>query len=490
MDLTLETVGSLKEAAGQDGLLEQESLAIRLLRLSSWMMILGTVRLVVALGDYGSSFLDISPSWHPSWSVISGFFRENPPAVLLGLAWPLIVGLSLRKTASRGFLVAGAVTFFILSLGGLLNLLAAMYLRSGDSMVSIGSFISTRASLLHLNLAAAIRALMGAVQLTLELATAVAAWGLSQSLRNDPAAKSAEAAESRRGLLGRLAIYLSLAFIVLTVRQPVWTAYLAALNQSTLIREFVLSNDVRNSHSHASGLRGSQGNRTDGNLEMLFSGAFQYAASNRVLEAKQTYLKIITMAESIGQVPENAERGRHMQAQALNNLAWLLATCESVHLREPEQALSYARKAVELAGDERTYWNTLGVAYYRVQEWDEAAKFLGRSMELSGDGEGDSHDWFFLAMVHARKNQKEEGRLWYDKAVAEYAKAGKGDRELYRFHVEAADALGIARPPAPMARAQPKPGGSAASPVATPHPFQRTLGQISQTAPGAGTTPE
>jgi len=126
MDLILETDGSLEKALGQDELSEQESLAIRFLRLSSWMMILGTVRLVAALGDYGSSFLDISPSWYPSLSVITGFFHENPLAVLLGSAWPLILGLSLRKTASRGFLVAGAVTFFILSLGGFLNLLSAM----------------------------------------------------------------------------------------------------------------------------------------------------------------------------------------------------------------------------------------------------------------------------------------------------------------------------------------------------------------------------
>jgi len=226
MDLILGTNRSLEKAAGQDELSEQEALAIRFLRLSSWMTILGTVRLVSALGDYGSSFLDISPSWYPSWGAIARFFQDTPLAVLLGSGWPLILGLLLRKTASRGFLVAGAVTFFILSLGGFSNLLSAMYLRSGDSMVSIGSFAITRASLWHLNLVAAIRALMGAVQLTLELATAGSAWGLAQSLRSYPASKSAEAGESRRGLYGRLAIYVSLAFLVLNVRQPVWSTYL------------------------------------------------------------------------------------------------------------------------------------------------------------------------------------------------------------------------------------------------------------------------
>ncbi len=492
MDLILETNGSLEKAVGQDELSEQESLAIRFLRLSSWMMILGTVRLVAALGDYGSSFLDISPSWHPAWGVITGFLHENPPAVLLGSAWPLILGLSLRKSGGRELLVAGAVTFVILSLGGFLNLLAAMYLRSGDSMVSIGSFTLTRASLLHFNLAAAIRTLMGAVQLTLELATAVAAWALSQSLRSGPASNSAAAGESRRGLFGRLAIYISLAFLVLIVRQPVWTAYIAVLNQSNLIRQFVLRNDVRDSHSHLSGLLATRGTRTDGDFELSLSTAFHLAASNRVLDAKNAYLRIITMAESIGHGTENGGSGKHLQALALNNLAWLLTTCENVHFREPEQALSYARKAVELEGDQGTYWNTLGVAYYRVQDWDEATKALDRSMALRADGEGDSYDWFFLAMIHASKNQKEEGRQWYDRAVTWYRKTQQGDRELYRFQVEAAEALGIPRPSAPLVAGQPKAGGSDANQLAIPHPLtlRRRPGLIPNVAPGDGTTPE
>ena len=199
------------------------------------------------------------------------------------------------------------------------------------------------------------------------------------------------------------------------------------------------------------------GPRPEGDFEMLLSSAYRLAASNQVSEAKKVYLRIITMAESIGHAPENGGTGKHQQALALNNLAWMLATCEDVHLREPEQALSYARKAVELAGDEGMYWNTLGVAYFRVQDWDEATKALGRSMELRGDGKGDSYDWFFLAMIHARKDQKEEGRQWYDRAVAWFHNARQGNRELYRFQVEAAAALGIPRlPPVPMVTTQPQ----------------------------------
>jgi tetratricopeptide (TPR) repeat protein len=461
MDLILRTGEILEKADGQNELSELEAPAIRFARLSAWMMILGTVRLVSALGDYGSSFLDISPSWYTSWGEITRFLQEYPPAVLLGSGWPLILALLLRKPTSRGFLVAGAVTFSIMSLGGFLNLLGSLLLRSGDSMVSIGSFAIPRASLLHWNLAAAIRALMGTVQLTLELVTAVSAWVLSQSSRTDAARRSSELAESRRGLNGRLAIYVSLAFFVLYVRQPVWSAYLMILNQSNLLREFVLRNDVRPTQSRRSGFLAFPSPAADADPSLSIDYALRLASSNRFSEAKQSYLRIIARAERISRGPGGNGIEQPQLAQALNNLAWMLATCEDVQFREPDQAFACASKAVQLAGDEGTYWNTLGVAYFRLQDWDQATKALGRSMELRGNGEGDSFDWFFLAMIHASKNQKEEGRRWYDRAVAWFHENRQGDRELYQFQVEAAKALGIPGSLAPPMTAQPKPGESA-----------------------------
>lgn len=107
-------------------------------------------------------------------------------------------------------------------------------------------------------------------------------------------------------------------------------------------------------------------------------------------------------------------------------------------------------------------------------------------MELSDDREGDSHDWFFLAMIHASKNQKEEGRRWYDRAVAWYHRSRPGDQELYRFQIEAAAALGIPRPSATMVTTQPKPGGSIANPLM----FHRGSGRLLDAAPIGGTIPE
>ena len=448
--------GVLDQVAG-----EHELLAARLLRITSWMMILGTVRMVSALGDYGSALLDISPSWFPSLSLVTRFVYENSLALVLASAWPLILAILLRKTTSREFLLAGAITFFILSLGGFLNLLSPFYFRTGDTMVSIGSFTVSRAALWHGNLSTVIRTLLGAVQLTLELATAVSAWIVFQQLGKELFLKSAATGESRRRMYGRLAIYVSLAFLVVNVRQPVWSTYLAVLDQSNLFRSYVLNSDTRARTSHRTGevtaseFRGSQ------QFPLWFSNAFQLAAMNKVAEAKKVYQQIILMTEATPRYSLNGEDGTSQKALALNNLAWLLTTCEDVQLREPEQALSYAKKAVELSADERTYWNTLGAAYYRVRDWDNAINALDRSMKLSRDGEGDGHDWIFLAMIHARKYQREEARQWYDRAVTWFHKYRGSDRELYRFLVEAAETLGIPKPPPPVMSARPLPPGFA-----------------------------
>ncbi len=137
--------------------------------------------------------------------------------------------------------------------------------------------------------------------------------------------------------------------------------------------------------------------------------------------------------------------------RALNNLAWILATCEDSSLRKPSEAVAYARRAVKLAPDEGTYWNTLGAAYFRVQNRDEARRALKRSMKLRG-GEGDAFDWFFLAMIDAQQGRREQAREWYNRAVAWFHDGHEFDGELYRFQVEAADFLGLPRPPVPDAQ--------------------------------------
>ena len=106
------------------------------------------------------------------------------------------------------------------------------------------------------------------------------------------------------------------------------------------------------------------------------------------------------------------------------------------------QAVELAKEAVALVPEEGVYWNTLGVAYYRVKAWTAAAGALERSMRLRSGG--DPYDWFFLAMVRHRQGRQEEARQWYDRAAAwSRANPSASRDELPRFQAEAVRVLNL-----------------------------------------------
>ena len=133
-----------------------------------------------------------------------------------------------------------------------------------------------------------------------------------------------------------------------------------------------------------------------------------------------------------------------------NGLAWLLATGPENKLRDPNQAVELARKAVELEPEQGGYWNTLGVACNRVGDWRECINALTRSNELM-KGEMFSFNAFFLAMAHWQLDEKDEAGKWYKQAVDWMEKNQPDNVELGRFRAEAAELLGIAENVLPAA---------------------------------------
>jgi superkiller protein 3 len=127
------------------------------------------------------------------------------------------------------------------------------------------------------------------------------------------------------------------------------------------------------------------------------------------------------------------------RTDAYNRLAWLFATCSEAKLRDPNQAVALAKKAVELAPNDWSYLNTLGAADYRAGDWKGAITALEKSMELRNGG--DSNDWFFLAMAHGQLGQKVKAREWYDRAVQWMDENAPTDEELRRLRAEAAELL-------------------------------------------------
>src|SRR5262249_5357596 len=81
-----------------------------------------------------------------------------------------------------------------------------------------------------------------------------------------------------------------------------------------------------------------------------------------------------------------------------NEVAWFLVTCPVTRFRDPVEAVKLAQQAVERDAGQPAYWNTLGVAHYRVGEWKAAQTALERAVQMRQGGTG--FEWLFLAMTH------------------------------------------------------------------------------------------
>jgi serine/threonine protein kinase/tetratricopeptide (TPR) repeat protein len=123
---------------------------------------------------------------------------------------------------------------------------------------------------------------------------------------------------------------------------------------------------------------------------------------------------------------------------ALNNLAYSLASVPGDPWFDPARGLALARKAVALEPNEWTYWNTLGVAAFRANDWNAAAEAFRQSITLGGG----AHDQFFLAMTRWHQGDKKDAREIYDRAVAWTDKNKPDDPELRGLRAEAAALLG------------------------------------------------
>jgi eukaryotic-like serine/threonine-protein kinase len=133
-------------------------------------------------------------------------------------------------------------------------------------------------------------------------------------------------------------------------------------------------------------------------------------------------------------------------AEAHNNLAWLLVRTPSHSMFDPALGLTLAQRAVALDPNDWRFLNTLGVAAFRAGEWDLAAETLRKSTTFTG---GSAHDWFFLAMTRWHQGKKREAKEWFGRAV-EFANKNSSpifmQREVHLFHTEAASLLGLPGP--------------------------------------------
>ncbi len=134
-------------------------------------------------------------------------------------------------------------------------------------------------------------------------------------------------------------------------------------------------------------------------------------------------------------------RVRGRLARHCNEYAWRLANAPGSS-RNPERALTMARRSVELAPNQSMYLNTLGVALYRAGRHAEAIATLDRSL-AAGHGAYDGYDLFFQAMAHWQLGDKPQALACFYKAVEWMKTPHQSDEDLVPFRAEAAALLGV-----------------------------------------------
>ncbi|MBI3464304.1 MAG: protein kinase [Planctomycetes bacterium] len=149
-------------------------------------------------------------------------------------------------------------------------------------------------------------------------------------------------------------------------------------------------------------------------------------------DAKESYARAFTIRNRL--VSEFPQVSRYWE-----ELAWQLATCPDVESRDPRRAVALALQAVELSPQNGACSKMLGVAQYRVGDYDSALK----SLQTSSSASFSRVCHWFLAMTHWQLGDQEEARKCYDQAVEWMDKNKPRDEELLRFRAEAEKLLGV-----------------------------------------------
>ncbi|MGB6130150.1 MAG: tetratricopeptide repeat protein [Acidobacteriaceae bacterium] len=161
-------------------------------------------------------------------------------------------------------------------------------------------------------------------------------------------------------------------------------------------------------------------------LQSTSALAQDYAALGQYAEVDAVYRKALQTA------PRNPT--------LLNSLAWYLLSAEDRKLRNPQEGLEMAQRAIAAAPGNAAILNTLGLAQVRNGLWDSAIATLNES--AAKDGGEEPTDYLFLAMARQGKGDKAAAQASYARALQLAGTNAARNPELRMLMNETAEALG------------------------------------------------
>ncbi|MBQ12155.1 MAG: hypothetical protein CMJ45_11475 [Planctomyces sp.] len=123
----------------------------------------------------------------------------------------------------------------------------------------------------------------------------------------------------------------------------------------------------------------------------------------------------------------------------LNNQSWEIARQAKLPVEKYQAALEMALEANSLTPGRGWMLNTLGIAQYRAQKYQEALTTLTRAAKLNAAlfGGESTHDLVFLAMTHFQLKAQPKAADLLEKVKSIADKAKQKDTELDGFIKEA-----------------------------------------------------
>jgi tetratricopeptide (TPR) repeat protein len=159
------------------------------------------------------------------------------------------------------------------------------------------------------------------------------------------------------------------------------------------------------------------------------------------LEAEEAWLSASDHWAALATDYPDEPEYRKRWLNGLNDAAWSLLSLPRPEADTISRARQLAQQTVRLEPGTGTYWNTLGIAYFRGGDYEAAIHALERSMQL--DGGGTSFDYFFLAMAYWEQGDRQQARHWYSRANAWMEENTPVHEDLLRFRAEAEARLNI-----------------------------------------------
>jgi serine/threonine protein kinase/tetratricopeptide (TPR) repeat protein len=169
-------------------------------------------------------------------------------------------------------------------------------------------------------------------------------------------------------------------------------------------------------------------------------GSFVLSETGTLAERESVYRQGLELLRPLVERFPDQTDYRDQFSQLSNNVALCLIIEPSAEPARVKEALELLTRATELQPHEGMYWSTLSLAHYRAGDWKAALDAEQESISRT-DG-GDSIDWFILAMTHWQRGEKDQAKVWYDRAITETEDDSAASLLLRRLRDEASALVG------------------------------------------------